>query len=64
MNQKADQLMDGQMDYQTNLQIDRQTERPAQRDALWEKAKKIVEHIVNCSSPSKEKVNDYVHDDD
>ena len=61
---QADQLMDGQMDHQTNLQIDRQTDRPSKRDALLQKAKKIVKRIVNCSSPSKEKVNDFVHDDD
>ena len=56
--------MAGQMDHQMNLQINRQTDRPSYRDALLQKAKKIVKHIVNCSLPSKEKVNDYIHDDD
>ena len=56
--------MDGQMDHQMNLQINRQTDRPSYRDALLQKAKKIVTHIVNCSSPSKERANDCVHDND
>ena len=48
--------MDGQMNHQTNCKIDGQTDKPSKRDALLQKAKKIVKHIVNCSSPSKEQV--------